>query len=82
MEMKYWEVSVNRTDPCYGYYIGTEILGKFSSFTKAKSFRDKWIEEHQKWDPYGIDYGGRIDRKTGEICFSVQIAPKIFKLDA
>lgn len=81
MQIKYWEVCVNRTDPCYGSYIGTEILGKFNSSEKAKLFRKEWIEEHQKWDPYGIDYGGRIDEKTGKICFDIQITPKIFKLD-
>lgn len=82
MEIKYWEVCVNRTDPYEGRYIGTEVLGKFNSFEKAKLFRDEWIKTHQKWDPYGIDYGGRIDRKTGEIRFSIQITPKTFKLDA
>ncbi len=82
MEIKYWEVCVNRTDPCYGYYISTEILGKFSSSEKAKLFREEWIKAHQKWDPYGIDYGGRVDKKTGEIHFSIQITPKTFSLDA
>lgn len=80
MEIKYWEVRVNRTN-CEGRYIGTEVLGNFSTSANAKSFREEWIEKHQKWDPYGIDYGGRIDKETGEICFSIQITPKIFKLD-
>lgn len=82
METKYWEVCVNRVDPYEGRYLHTEILGNFSTFEKAKSFRDKWVEEHQKWDPYGIIYGGKKNWETGEICFSVQITPKTFKLDA
>ena len=81
MEIKYFEVSVNRTDPYEGRYIGSEILGHFKNFNCAEAFRDKWIREHQKWDPYGIVYGGRLDTKTGRIIFNVTIKPKVSKLD-
>ena len=67
---------IGRTDPYMGRFIGNEVLGAFDSKQEAKEFQKKWEDEHQKWDPYGIDYLNHRDEKTGRIHYTMSI--KVF----
>lgn len=56
-----------------------DLINKFNTYEKCMKFRNKLIDDHQDWETYWKDAGGRIIRES-ENDDSIGTQDKLIKL--